>query len=171
VLRAVFCLVLLAAGSALAEEPKDVTRPSQAPGRGPVQYFRIGSPLEDPAFLPPEPASARPSYGLAAVEVFTLDFGLWMTDRFRAASYSDVGWDTWVASFRKGWIVDTDDFWMNGALHPLTGAYSFTAARSLGIGFKGAFGYALVSSLAWEQFAENQAPSISDELLTPPAAR
>lgn len=163
-LRAIPVGVALVASVACAA-PSDGAGVEPTP---PPNYYRIRSPWLDPeiALAPPRPQET--SHALAALEVVGVNAGIWAYDRYIVGQpYAYISPDSWAQNLRKGWIIDTDDFWVNGLLHPVHGSFSYTAARAAGVGFYGSFGYTFAASFLWEEFAETQAPSVNDQINTP----
>ena len=159
--RGALALALVAFSAARADDsaPRE---PSPPP-----LYYRIRSPWLDPAVVEGPVRPQETSHALAALEVTAINLGIWGFDKITKKPYANISLDTWQNNLRKGWIVDTDDFWMNGLLHPVQGQFSYAAARSLGVGFYGSFGYTFAASLLWEYFGETQAPSVNDQINTP----
>jgi hypothetical protein len=129
--------------------------------------YRLSPPFADPAFgaeVWPEP---QKNYLIPLGEVVTINILIWGWNYIVGKEFAKISWDSIEQNFRKGWIVDTDDFWANGALHPYHGSLTFNAARSMGLNFYESFAYAFAGSLMWEQFMEIQPASLNDQVNTP----
>src|SRR4051812_3351514 len=166
--------VLTALALAAADPPQ--SDPAPAPDADPkrVQYdtvrWRIVPPYTDPAFVP-GPGTPPPknwsNYAMAVGEVVFIDAAIWAYDYAVGAPYVKISIDSIKQNFKKGWIVDTDDFWANSLMHPLHGNLTFNASRSLGLNFYESVGMSFIGSLVWEQFAEIQPASLNDQVNTP----
>lgn len=165
VLAALAATLSLADPAARAAEPTDAQE-TKAPAP-PPQYYRLRSPWLDPEIAHSPPRAQETNVGLAAFEVASLNVAIWGLDKITGQPYADISLESWGRNFDKGWIIDTDDFWINGLLHPVHGSFDYEAARSLGVGFYGSFGYTFGASLLWEEFGETQAPSFNDQINTP----
>jgi len=64
------------------------------------------------------------------------------------------------------WVLDHDDFWVNQVGHPYQGTWSFTAARSAGLGFWESAPFAFGASALWEIAGETDPPSLNDQVTT-----
>jgi hypothetical protein len=132
---------------------------------GGAVWYRLRPPFADPRFqsFSFEP---RKNTGLALGEVVGITFGMWFVSYWAGNDFSKIGFDTIGQNFRKGWIIDTDSYWVNQLGHPYEGAAFYTAARSTGHGFYESLGAAFLGSAIWEQFMEVQAPSVNDQITT-----
>src|SRR5512133_1565015 len=82
------------------------------------------------------------------------------------ASWADVTLDSIGRNVRGSWVLDDDPFWVNQFGHPYQGTWSFTAARSAGLGFWGSAPFTLGASALWELAGETTAPSVNDQVTT-----
>ena len=133
---------------------------------GGAVWYRLSPPFADPRFqsFAFEP---RKNTWLALGEVVGINFGMWFVSYWAGNDFSKIGFDTIGQNFQKGWIVDTDPYWVNSLGHPYEGSAFYTAARSTGHGFYESFGFAFLGSVIWEQFMETQSPSVNDQITTP----
>jgi len=129
--------------------------------------FRLPSPYSDPAFDTGRAEARNKAYILALAEVVGIDLAIWGFDYATGAPFAQITSQTIKDNLRKGWIIDTDDFWANSLMHPVHGNLTFNAARSLGLNFYESFAYSFLGSYLWEQFMEIQPPSINDMVNTP----
>jgi len=133
---------------------------------GGAVWYRLSPPFADPAFqsfaFPP-----RKNTWLAVGEVVAINLGMWFVSYWAGNDFSKIGFDTIRQNFNKGWIVDTDPYWVNQFGHPYEGAAFYTAARSTGHGFYESFVAAFLGSWIWEQFMETQSPAVNDQITTP----
>jgi hypothetical protein len=103
----------------------------------------------------------------AALEVFTLNIGIWAFDRFALnEDYARINLHTIKENFRTGFVWDNDDFSTNLFFHPYSGNLYFNSARSNGLNFWQSAPYAIGGSLMWEFFMENDPPAINDLIVT-----
>src|SRR4051812_1996659 len=170
--RAAAALVLAASGAAAAQEiqaPAPAAETAAASLANPVETrFRLLPPTANPAFAGgPVPPPAGKNYGLALAEVIGIDALIWGIDYAMGKPYVKISAASISQNFKKGWIVDTDDFWANSLMHPLHGNLTFNASRTLGLNFYESFAGSFLSSVIWEQFAEIQPPSMNDQVNTP----
>jgi len=133
---------------------------------GGAVWYRLRPPFADPDFRPFS-FEPRKNTLLALGEVLAINFGMWFVSYWAGNDFSKIGFDTIGQNFRKGWIIDTDPYWVNQLGHPLEGNLFYTAARSTGHGFYESFAASFLGSLFWEQFMEVQAPSVNDQITTP----
>jgi hypothetical protein len=156
--------------SAMADAPSSsVKLPSLSlttMGYAPNRY-RLPSPYSNPAFDTGIAEPRHKAYLLALGEVVGIDVAIWGFDYLKGSPFAQITGDSIKDNFRKGWIIDTDDFWANSLMHPVHGNLTYNAARSLGLNFYESFGYSFFGSYLWEQFAEIQPPSINDMVNTP----
>jgi len=131
------------------------------------QRYRLLPPYADPDFVRGPVPPPNKNYLIPLGEVVAIDAGVWAFNYLQGKEFAQISWDSVKQNFDKGWIVDTDDFWANGLLHPLHGNLNFNAARTMGLNMYESFGYAFLGSLIWEQFAEIQPPSLNDQVNTP----
>jgi len=159
-----------AQASAMADAPSStINLPALAAptlGYAPNRY-RLPSPYSNPAFDTGRAEPRRKAYALAIAEVVSIDLAIWGFDYLTGAPFAQITSQTIKDNFKKGWIIDTDDFWANSLLHPVHGNLTFNAARSLGLNFYESFAASFLGSYLWEQFMEIQPPSINDMVNTP----
>ena len=129
--------------------------------------YRLPSPYSNPAFDTGPAEPRKKAYLLALGEVVGIDLAIWGYDYLTGAPFAQITSQTIKDNFRKGWIIDTDDFWANSLLHPVHGNLTYNASRSLGLNFYESFAYSFLGSYLWEQFMEIQPPSINDMVNTP----
>jgi hypothetical protein len=132
---------------------------------GGAVWYRLSPPFADPRFqtFAFEP---RKNTWLALGEVLAINLGIWFVSYWAGNDFSKIGFNTIRQNFNKGWIVDTDPYWVNQFGHPYEGAAFYTAARSTGHGFYESFGAAFLGSLFFEQFMEVQSPAVNDQITT-----
>jgi hypothetical protein len=107
--------------------------------------------------------------GLAVPLAETLATHLVMSEwsqRVGAAPWADVSADSIGRNLRSPWVLDDDDFWINQFGHPYQGTWSFTAARSAGLGFWVSAPFTLGASALWEIAGETTPPSLNDQVTT-----
>jgi Domain of unknown function (DUF3943) len=158
-----------ARAAALEDEQSAPAAPQPAtelPSDAPLRY-RLQPPYADPSFQDIPNAEQRKNYLIPLAEVVTINLLIWGWNYAVGKDFAKISWESIKQNFRKGWIVDTDDFWANQMLHPYHGSLTFNAARSMGLNFYESFGYAFAGSLMWEQFMEIQPPSLNDQVNTP----
>lgn len=102
-----------------------------------------------------------------AVEAVAFDTGLWAYDRLRGEEWAEIDEHTIAENFRTGFLWDDDTYPTNFFLHPFHGGVIVAGTRSAGLGFWEAAPYVFGSSLLWEFVYERQAPSVSDQVVTP----
>jgi hypothetical protein len=159
-LRAVAAALTLALGALAPATARAAGRDDS----GPV-WYHLRPPFADPDFksFAFEP---QKNPALALGEVVAINFGMWFVSYWAGNEFSKIGFDTIGQNFRKGWIIDTDPYWVNSLGHPYEGAMFYDAARSTGHGVYESFGFAFLGSLIWEEFMEKQSPSINDQITT-----
>jgi hypothetical protein len=158
-----------ARAAALEDEQNQPPPPqpaTQPPADAPLR-FRLQPPFADPSFQDNPGAEQRKNYLIPLGEVVTINLLIWGWNYAVGKDFAKISWESIKQNFRKGWIVDTDDFWANQMLHPYHGSLTFNAARSMGLNFYESFAYAFAGSLMWEQFMEIQPPSLNDQVNTP----
>jgi len=129
--------------------------------------YRLPSPYSNPVFDTGHAEPRNKAYLLALGEVVGIDLAIWGYDYLTGAPFAQITSQTIKDNLRKGWIIDTDDFWANSLLHPVHGNLTYNASRSLGLNFYESFAFSFVGSYLWEQFMEIQPPSINDMVNTP----
>lgn len=117
---------------------------------------------DDPAY------NIRYSWWKPALEVLAINGLTWVYDRYIInADYANIGINTWKHNIKYGWEWDTDKFGVNFIGHPVSGAFSFNAARTCGYNYLQSVPFVIGSSLTWEYFGENTLPSYNDFITTP----
>lgn len=92
----------------------------------------------------------------------------WAIDRYvLKADWAKVSGATIWRNARFVWTFDTDDFNTNQFLHPYSGSFYYTAARSSGFGFWESSLFAFGGSLMWKLAGEVGPASINDQITTP----
>jgi Domain of unknown function (DUF3943) len=134
--------------------------------KGDSVWYRLPPPFADPNF---EPFAFEPqrNTGLALAEVVGINVLMWQVSYWAGNDFSKISTETIGQNFQKGWIVDTDPYWVNQFGHPLEGMLFYSAARSTGHDFYQSFAFSFLGSWIWEQFMEVQSPSVNDQITTP----
>ncbi len=117
---------------------------------------------------PGRPGLLRPG-GLALPIAETLATQLVIMEwnrRVGEASWANVSFDSVGRNLRSGWELDHDQFWVNQFGHPYQGTWSFTAARSTGLGFWTSTPFTIGASALWEYAGETTLPSVNDQVTT-----
>ncbi len=83
-----------------------------------------------------------------------------------SAPWADVSSASIGRNLRSGWVLDDDGFWVNQFAHPYQGTFSFTAARTSGIGFWGSAPFTIGASALWEVVGETTPPAWNDQVTT-----
>jgi hypothetical protein len=163
--RAVALVVFfMASAAAAAGADFTLVKPTgaQGLGKGGRHSLRLG--LEPGATSMAMPTKTP---WLAALEVFSINIGVWAVDRYvLKQDFARIGWSSWKKNFQQGFGFDGDGFQMNLFAHPYHGGLYFNAARSMGMSFWESTPYVLGGSLMWELFMENSRPSIDDLIFT-----
>ncbi|MDR1195999.1 MAG: DUF3943 domain-containing protein [Endomicrobium sp.] len=116
-----------------------------------------------------EQNSAQPKYAwlTALGEVALINVVVHTFDRFITnEDYAQVSFEDIGNNFRRGFVLDNDDFSMNTFFHPYNGSLYFNAARANGLSFWQSAPYTFAGSLMWEFLGENSAPAINDFIST-----
>ncbi|WP_158501540.1 DUF3943 domain-containing protein [Vitiosangium sp. GDMCC 1.1324] len=155
------CGTLARAEDPLAPEPEPG---SPAPESG-SPSLELGAPRP----VLPADAPLRRNYLVPAIEVAAVDLGLFAFHNLVSREpFALISWDTVRGHLdgSDGWTFDVDQFVTNQFAHPYHGSFIFAGARSSGVPFWQSGLYTFFSSLAWEYFAENEPPSINDQITT-----
>ncbi len=80
--------------------------------------------------------------------------------------WTKISFKTVKYNLEHGFVWDHDGFEMNALFHPYSGALSYTAARSTGLGFWNSIAYPFAGSFMWEIVMENELPSSNDLIST-----
>lgn len=97
-----------------------------------------------------------------ATTLVILEWNRWVGQ----APWADVTPGSVRRNLDSRWVLDHDDFWVNQVGHPYQGTWSFTAARSSGLGFWASAPFAFGASALWELAGETEPPSINDQVTT-----
>jgi Domain of unknown function (DUF3943) len=108
---------------------------------------------------------ARKSYWIPAFDIVGFDFLLNQINR-RSSSDYDSNLSTIRHNLRSSWVVDGDPFKTNQLGHPYQGSMYHGFARSAGLDYWEALGYAFAGSAFWEIAGENTPPSRNDQINT-----
>ncbi len=121
---------------------------------------------------------AKVDYNASKLDVELLDHGkalanlafqnwlIWQTNWFRRVDWVPVTRSILADNLRSGFTFDEDELQTNFFGHPYHGSLMFNSARAAGLGFWESVPYTFFGSLAWELFAEKEAPSTNDLLVT-----
>ncbi len=82
------------------------------------------------------------------------------------ARWATVTPDTVHQNLRSRWVLDDNAFFVNQLGHPYQGTFSYTAARSSGLGFWTASAFPFAASALWEVAGETEQPAINDQITT-----
>ncbi|MCA2979795.1 MAG: DUF3943 domain-containing protein [Myxococcaceae bacterium] len=115
---------------------------------------------------PPSPRAR--SYLVPAIEAALVDVGLATFNNLVSREpFAQISLESVRVNLPlSAWGLDADYFLTNQFGHPYQGAWSFTAARSAGLGFWVAAVYPFFASLLWELVFEVDAPSVNDHITT-----
>lgn len=106
------------------------------------------------------------NYLLPALQIGAFQFLLNRFDnRFIGDEYA-VSQRSIRRNLRSSWTTDNDSFVVNQIGHPYQGSIYYGLARSNGLPFWHAFGYAFAGSAAWEIAGETTPPSKNDQITT-----
>jgi hypothetical protein len=115
---------------------------------------------------PPQPAPTTKSYALPAAEIVGFSFLLNQYNRH----FSDDDYKSNISTIRhnlhSSWVVDSDPFRTNQLGHPYLGSMYHGFARSAGLDYWEALGYAFAGSATWEIAGERTPPSRNDQINT-----
>jgi hypothetical protein len=102
--------------------------------------------------------------GVAILYALPESFSNWSED-----AKTDVNFRSWWENVNNPTTEDTDDWYINWALHPWWGATYHVRARQRGLDGWQAFGYSTFMSALWEYGAEAffERPSVLDLIVTP----
>lgn len=145
-------------------------RAAADPGAEPVDRGDDLDELVEPA--PPTRASyerdraTSSSHLVPVLEILGIEVTANLVSRAAGQAWADVSLSTMRTNLTREWVYDDDVFSVNQLAHPYGGALLFDAARSSGHGFWTSAAYGFAGSLAWETLAENEPPSINDQLTT-----
>ena len=129
----------------------------------------LGPPLWIDSETPAAQAAApKKNFWLAAGEVFGLNVGMWLVERYILEEpWSFISLDSWKANLKTGLVYDHhDNFPTNQTLHPFNGTLYYNAGRTNGFNFWESTLFAAAGSLLWEYFGETEAASTNDVLTT-----
>ncbi|MDR2842395.1 MAG: DUF3943 domain-containing protein [Spirochaetaceae bacterium] len=106
------------------------------------------------------------SFFFALGENVFSNVGLHLMMRIHGEPWAQVDFVTIERNLKWQWEWDRDEFFTNQFGHPYQGSTYHAAARSSGFGFYESVLFDAFGSLAWELFAETNAPSINDFIST-----
>jgi len=151
-------LAVLAASSAAADDLADDLADEAAAAD------RVVVPRE---LLAPEVPAPRRSLWIPALET-TVVTGVMMAwnQWVGQARWATISWESIGQNLEGRWVFDDDQYWINQFGHPYQGSWSFTAARSAGLGFWESAPYTLLFSTLWEIIGETERPSLNDQVTT-----
>jgi hypothetical protein len=155
----ILVLVLMASGTAFAEDPKlDTKEQKVAPTAfadekpRPVLHWGEGD---------------GKSYLVPALDITGF---LFLLNQFDRQFLDDDVYHSDFSSFKENltgkWVSDSDPFAINQFMHPYAGSMYHGFARSAGLDFWDSLGYSAAGSLLWELAGETSPPSINDEFTT-----
>jgi hypothetical protein len=124
---------------------------------------------ESPGTELPADAPLRRNYVVPALEATALNLGIFaFHNLISGEQFAIISWDSVRNHLdgSDGWTFDVDHFVTNQFGHPYHGSFTFASARSSGVPFWQASLYTFLASLSWEYFAENEPPSINDQITT-----
>ena len=108
----------------------------------------------------------RANYLLPALQIGAFQFLLNRFDnRFIGDDFA-VSRRSIRRNLHSGWTTDNDSFVVNQIGHPYQGSVYYGLARSNGLPFWPAFGYAFAGSAVWEIAGETTPPSKNDQITT-----
>jgi hypothetical protein len=120
-----------------------------------------------PELLAPREPTPRRSLWIPATEIAVVMSGMLAWNQYLGdAEWMNISWDTVGQNLWSPWVFDDDQYWINQFGHPYMGTWSYTAARSAGLGFWESVPYALVTSTVWEVVGETELPSLNDQVTT-----
>ena len=105
---------------------------------------------------------ALPVVETLGTELVVLSVNRWVRDEpWARVSSNSIG-----ENMRRSWNYDGDGYWVNQLGHPYQGTWSFTAARSSGLGFWASAPLTFGASALWELAGETENPSFNDQVTT-----
>lgn len=69
-------------------------------------------------------------------------------------------------NLQSAWVLDDNAYFVNQLGHPYQGTFSYTAARSAGLGFWTSTVFPFAASAAWELAGETERPALNDQITT-----
>ena len=115
----------------------------------------------------PVEADIRKSYLIPALEIPGFEALLNRYDhRFVKPDVYKVSLSSIKFNLTHRWVIDDDQFATNQFFHPYQGTVYHGFARSAGLNYWEAFGYAFAGSFLWEIAGETTRPSINDQIAT-----
>ncbi|MGC3997401.1 MAG: DUF3943 domain-containing protein [Anaeromyxobacter sp.] len=146
------------------------TVPAPPPGEGlaqPAAASSLPGASEPLALAPARPPFWRDPVTVSVTESVAIHFIIMKWNKWVGeAEWAEITWDSVGANLQSAWVLDDDQFWVNQFGHPYQGTWSYTAARSAGLGFWTSSLYPFFSSLAWEYSGETLPPAINDQITT-----
>jgi hypothetical protein len=115
-----------------------------------------------------KPSAMTKDYLTPAIETIGNNVFVFYLNKYALGnpSWTKISFRTVKNNMDHGFVWDHDGFEMNALFHPYSGALSFTAARSCGLGFWNSIAYPFAGSLMWEIAMENELPSSNDLVST-----
>lgn len=122
----------------------------------------------DATAAPPAVPAPGKNYALPAAEIVGFSFLLNQYNRHYADEAIDYASNlsTIRHNLRSSWVADSDPFRTNQLGHPYLGSMYHGFARSAGLGYWEALGYAFAGSAVWEIAGERTPPSRNDQINT-----
>lgn len=158
-INAAALLVLMAAATAYAEDPKLDTKAQKV---APTAFAD-----EKPKPVLTWGADEDKSYLIPAFDIFLFDFSLNQLNRkFSGSSDYDADFSSFKKNLTGKWVYDSDPFSINQFGHPYQGSMYHGFARSAGLGYWTSAAYTILGSAAWELAGETTPPSINDQFTT-----
>ncbi|HSN93157.1 MAG TPA: DUF3943 domain-containing protein, partial [Anaeromyxobacteraceae bacterium] len=115
-----------------------------------------------------EPSRSRRSFWIPAAETVGMTGLIMVWNHWVGeAGWAAVSLDSIGRNLESPWVFDDDPYWINQFGHPYLGTWSYTAARSAGLGFWEAAPFALAFSTLWEIVGETERPALNDQITTP----
>ncbi len=107
------------------------------------------------------------SHLIPITETVAIEVAIQLAAQLSGAEWAKISPSTMRDNLTASWVVDEDPFTIDQLGHPVQGALPFLAARSMGHGFWVSAAYSTVASFGWELLAENEPPSLNDQITTP----
>lgn len=104
----------------------------------------------------------------ATAMIMGINMSVWAFGRYiRKANYAYIDIHSIKDNLKHNFVWDNDGMATNMFMHPYHGNLYFSSARSSGYNYWQSGLFALGGSFMWEQFLENEYPSINDIIATP----
>lgn len=127
---------------------------------------------EEPIDYTYVPWEAQRHFGVAAGEIFILEFIPWALAKWvrhwedPADNWANISSASIWKNLEEGWEYDGDNFLTNVYAHPYHGALFFNAGRTNGYTFWESVPFSLMGSAIWEHFGETFRPAYNDWINT-----